>query len=693
MPRNSVVTLTIWWAMHVLVSGKLERIALESHTVLDDFSGYHTISIVHFHVPPNVINSLFKFTAKELKTGGIGRCPPRDVTVYLKYGSIALASPDGSKIGAKLFERRRTFSNFTFKSELDEYELQRPNPAPGDWYAIAFRSWSDPDSEKITQQGLGVTCSTILDSSLSVEKAAISLMIDPNNNYTVFLNQTNNSARLQFLISESNKPVNISISSTCADLCTVLANLIVEDVVTSVVINFTHKSLSFIPYPGYFHYLNLRLLSGNFTNVTVSFVQPPQEQTKHNEIDLVRKTLPEFFTFDYEFFSENSTTATPVNISSSGLTVLSFKIGSVYDIGGTLSIGIKLLNESRDIVVVGCISLGTYPIITENGSCSISTSTVPGDLWINSTTPQFLHIPFPEPGTWHLTLKSFRIPSNCTCIPCTPSSCSCNCMHPTPTAIESSIGSSPCIEGKCSSNGKCTTYLHSGGFAFSACHCYGGYRGFDCADDTYVLTGGRILVRFLMLTLSNLAFIASVYIAFKREYYTEAIVYGAVMFFSTFYHACESGEDVMGVCITKLSILQFCDFYNALLSIWVTLVAMASFGAKVTSFCQISGAIVLAFAAELDRTALWVFLLPAVTGFGLIGFSWGSRCRRQRNLGYPASRYKNIYLPAGLGIVSLGLICYAFLQTRRNYHIVHSFWHICVALGVVLLLPKRKHMK
>uniref|UniRef100_A0A0C9QQ78 Tmem8a_0 protein n=1 Tax=Fopius arisanus TaxID=64838 RepID=A0A0C9QQ78_9HYME len=692
MSKNYVLTLTMWWAMHVIVSGKLERIALESHTVLEDFNGYHTISIVHFHVPSNVINSLFKFTAKELKTGGIGRCPPREVTVFLKYGSIAVGSPDGSKIGAKLFERRRQFSNFTFTSEIDEYELQRPNPAPGDWYAIAFRSWSDPDSEKITQQGLGATCSTILDSELSIEKAKIALVIDPSDDHTILLNKTMNSARLQYLITEDKEPVNISITSTCGNPCKVLANLVVEDVVSSILINFTVKT-SFTPYPGYFHYLNLRLLSGNTTNVTVSFVKLLEKQTRQSEIELVRKTLPEFFTFDYEFFEENSTTATPVNISENGLTVLNFRIGTVYDVGGTLSIGIKLVNESHDIVVVGCISLGIYPTITTNGSCTVSTITVPADLWINSTTPQFLHIPFPEPGVWHLTLKSFRVPSNCTCRSSSDSVVSCNCMQPISTRIETSIGSSPCIEGKCSSNGKCNTYLHSGGFAFSTCQCHGGYRGFDCADDTYVLTGGQILVRFFMLTLSNLGFIASVYIAFKREYYTEAVVYGAVMFFSTFYHACEAGEDVIGICITKLSVLQFCDFYNALLSIWVTLVAMASFGTKVTAFCQISGAIVLALGAELDRTALWVFLLPAITGFGLIGFSWGSRCRRQRNLGYPASRYKNIYLPGGLGIVSLGLVCYAFLQTRRNYHIVHSFWHICVALGVVLLLPKRKHMK
>lgn len=195
-----------------------------------------------------------------------------------------------------------------------------------------------------------------------------------------------------------------------------------------------------------------------------------------------------------------------------------------------------------------------------------------------------------------------------------------------------------------------------------------------------------------MLTLSNFVFAGSIFIAWKREYYTEAIVYSAVMFFSTFYHACEAGEEVYSICLMKLSVLQFCDFYNALLSIWVTLVAMASLSRSVTAFCQMLGAIVLAMSADLDRTALWVFLLPALTGCGLVAYSWGRRCRLKGHLQYPANPYRNIYFPAGILLVLFGLFAYAFLQTRSNYYIVHSLWHVCVAVGVILLLPKRQSM-
>ena len=233
----------------------------------------------------------------------------------------------------------------------------------------------------------------------------------------------------------------------------------------------------------------------------------------------------------------------------------------------------------------------------------------------------------------------------------------------------------------------------SGGFVFSACQCFNRYRGFDCDDDTYVLDDGRILASLLTLTLSNLAFLGTIYIAIRRKYYTESIAYAGVLIFSSLYHACEAGEEIYSFCILRLSVLQFCDFFIALLSIWVTLVAMAGLGPRLTASSQFFGAIILAVCAELDRTALWVFLLSAIPGSLLVGISWGIKCHSKATFAYPARRYRTVYLSLGLLMVILGLICYAFFQTKKNYFIVHSFWHICVAVGVMLLLPKRKYME
>lgn len=107
---------------------------------------------MRFHVKKYL--SYYRFTVKEEKTGGIGRCSPRNVSLYLKSGSLPFVHPDGSKVAAKLMEKRRRNYSREMQSSGDQYMIKIEAPPTGDWYAIAFRSWTDPDSGKIRQQGI-----------------------------------------------------------------------------------------------------------------------------------------------------------------------------------------------------------------------------------------------------------------------------------------------------------------------------------------------------------------------------------------------------------------------------------------------------------------------------------------------------------------------------------------------------------
>lgn len=249
------------------------------------------------------------------------------------------------------------------------------------------------------------------------------------------------------------------------------------------------------------------------------------------------------------------------------------------------------------------------------------------------------------------------------------------------------ISSSPCVAGRCGRYGRCYHYM-SGGFVFSTCLCMKGYRGWDCTEDSQVPSSFSILLALLLLTLSNLLFIPSIYIAVRRKYFTEGIIYFFAMFFSIFYHACDSGEDEYSYCLVKIGVLQYCDFYCGLLAIWVTLIAMAHIRQTFVSMLHMFGAIVLAFGTELNKQSLWVFLAPALTGLCLISVSWGWRCQRTRKW-FPARRYLSIFLPIGMLFVMCGLTFYAFLQTRQNYFVVHSAWHMLMALSILMLLPSR----
>ncbi|XP_076283368.1 transmembrane protein 8B [Lasioglossum baleicum] len=700
--RNIVLIFSLAWILATQrgLCGKLERVAHRPNVVLDDYYAYRHISIIHFNVPDCTVAAAFRFTVEEVKTGGIGRCSPRNVSLFLKSGSLPFVRPDGSKIAAKVMKGRRRYYALNMESNEDEYVIKIDAPAPGDWYAIAFRSWSDPDNGKITQQGLGASCDTVLNAELLLESASLVSLMDSKLEYEVHMNESADSAMMQLLVPDNYVESSLSLRSSCGEECRVAVHITADDHLAATIVNTTNSTLLFRPYSDVFHYVTLRLLSGDASNVSLQLLDTtPTNSSQVKSVDLMRKSLPDFFLFDYEHLLANGTKPSAFNISADAMSVLSFRIGRIYDVGGTLTLGLKLIDDEekdkRNVVVAACISLGYYSNITAGGACARLDNITAADIYVNSTTPASLHIPYPEPGTWHVSLKSFCVEENCQCAPtCLNGTVceECDCMIPCDARVVSRISSLPCIEGRCNSRGKCMHYM-SGGFVFAACHCSGAYRGFDCADDTYVLSNSDVIIRVLLLTCSNLTFIASIYVAVTREYFTEAIVYAAVMFFSTFYHACEAGEDVYSVCIMRLGVLQFCDFFNALLSIWVTLVAIASFGPKLTAFCQVAGAVILAMSAEMDRTALWVFLLPAITGSALIGLSWGSRCKRRGTVRYPSRPYRSIYFPAGLLLVSLGLVCYAFLQTRRNYYIIHSLWHVCVAIGVVLLLPKRQYMK
>lgn len=241
------------------------------------------------------------------------------------------------------------------------------------------------------------------------------------------------------------------------------------------------------------------------------------------------------------------------------------------------------------------------------------------------------------------------------------------------TSVVFTISSSPCVAGRCGRNGRCYHYM-SGGFVFSTCLCLKFYRGWDCTEDSQVTTinfqliynvllflvlkvpsSVSILVASLLLTLSNLLFIPSIYFAVRREYYTEAVIYFFAMFFSTFYHACDSGEEEFSFCLVKISVLQFCDFYCGLLAIWVTLIAMANVRPTFVSLLHMLGAILLAFGTELNKQSLWVFLAPALTGICIISVSWGLKCRKTKKW-YPSRRYLAIFLPLGSVLVMVGLV-------------------------------------
>ncbi|XP_058465176.1 uncharacterized protein LOC131438855 [Malaya genurostris] len=860
----------------------LER--LPSNTLLK-YTAYKDVSILHFRIPTDTRTAFFSFKAYEESKSAFQRvCQPNDITLHLKAGSYPVISPENITFPKHFLSADERFEihNLQFKSDSITRRLSIDGPHPGNWFAVAFISWTDPNNERIEQQGLAPSCETLLMSEMSVTNITPTILNSQSSHRdTLGTNQTEPRS-YKFFIPDGVAVVTwrLQITKACNDCNDVsffvqahsppthkdyLENAIFCPNQTGTV------SIDFYPQEGVWHYVDLDFLAGNEGHVNRSSTngsnrsdvnvmeldyeiemefksveddhsrevlniprtetnKPTVEKTlvrrAFDQYPLLRQTYREFFMFDYDLLPDiNGTVPLTLNLSADTPALMKFDVNDVYDIGGTLSFAIamrqdmksalidahqansndhvgvvaeKLIDVQEDFVeevttttttsttsipalggakesnrtnqtVIVCMRLGEPGVPTWPDKCTYSRHTFPPVIIINNTDSEantgLVHIPFPEPGRWFVTMGIFcqgtetaarvtiidsvkefikkyrevlldmRHPCSCAesakfyrkcleeegcltslnetetlkikeCImdaKCTEHSddmarkFEVHHKYATEQSVAAdgacngsvvfTISSSPCVAGRCGQFGRCYHYM-SGGFVFSTCLCLRNYRGWDCTEDSQVPSSASILLASLMLTLSNLLFLPSIFFAIKRGYYTESIIYFFAMFFSTFYHACDSGEEQFSFCLVKIGVLQFCDFYCGLLAIWVTLIAMSNVRSQFVSLLHMLGAILLAFGTELNKQSLWVFLAPALTGICLISVSWGLRCRKTRKC-FPSRGYLAFFLPVGSVLVMVGLICYAFLQTKQNYHIVHSIWHMVMALSILCLLPNR----
>lgn len=400
---------------------------------------------------------------------------------------------------------------------------------------------------------------------------------------------------------------------------------------------------------------------------------------RHN---LVKKTFGGNFVFEYDLPpNENGSVPLLLDISNRSPTILTFNLESVTDIGGTLVVELAISpfinsNMTQNISISGCITLGIREEPDEEGECAR------GHQVLVNTSSHFtkglsVSIPFPEPGMWYLTLKPWCYLLN--------ASESVECSE-ADTSILFHISSASCLDGKCGTYGSCYQYI-SGGFIFSTCVCDAGYRGWGCTDDSQATPNWELLLSTLLLTLSNLFFLPAVILALRRRYFAEALVYAFTMVFSTFYHACD--QEAYVFCLMRLSVMQFCDFYSAIFSFWVTLIAMAGLPHSLYSLLHVAGAMIVALGVEYDRTGLWVFVVPSVSAFLVMVSSWIWHCKLQQSC-YPSKQYWLTSLLPGVLLAASGLICYAFFETHDNYYYVHSIWHATMALAILCLLPPRR---
>ncbi|XP_054708234.1 post-GPI attachment to proteins factor 6-like [Uloborus diversus] len=684
------------------------------------FRAYKDVQLLHYTVPPQVTFASFQY-----KANGSFNCPAKTIAIYLQYGSYPVMNLQNATYPDHFAVQRLYLYNLTLLSNFVPVMLNISNPLPGNWYAAAFLI---ENTDRIAQKGLFTPCLSWLSSSLKVN--VVSEVTDLLHQQTT-VQKVNGSQIYRFFGSKNSWISEISIKDclpnefgNCPAVIRArqlgLPSASHESVETHCN-DSNNCNLKIIPIINDWNYISIHSLvpelkfsltinTESCADLRLFEDESLENQESFNEIDatdvanfndknetnsfrvnscwlnipLTRISLPTNLAFEYNLPpDEDDSYPFVLNISNSKYTLTSFEVFSTVDIGGTLVIELAvtpLMNLSHiNVTVLGCLSYGIRPSFEdvdciEGRSLSVNTSS-----WEHRFSNIF--VPYPEAGTWYLRLKTFCYsiePGNSSISPAI-------CDLPK-TSVFLRIRSTPCILGHCGSYGTCYQYV-SGGLIFSTCNCIAGWKGWGCTDNSSARSDGELILDVLLLTLSNLLFLPAIVLSIYRKYFTEAFVYFATMVSSSFYHACDA--EVYSYCLIRLSVLQFCDFYSAILSVWVTLIAMAKLPYQMQSFIHMAGAVGVALGVEYDRTGLWVFALPAGMGLVILLTSWVTRCYKKR-LCYPARRIWLSCLLPGAVLATSGLVIYAFFETKDNYPFVHSAWHATIALSILFLLPKGK---
>nr|XP_020832778.1 transmembrane protein 8B isoform X2 [Phascolarctos cinereus] len=359
--------------------------------------------------------------------------------------------------------------------------------------------------------------------------------------------------------------------------------------------------------------------------------------------------------------------------------VFALKLLPVLDSGGVLTLELQLNVSSlrqENATVFGCLT-HEVPLSSGDSSVTCSTESLAGFILSVSAASKIsrLRIPFPQTGTWYLTLRSL----------CGAGPWFERCKNVT-AEVRLRTFLSPCIDD-CGPYGQCKL-LRTHNYLYAACECKAGWRGWGCTDSADALTYGFQLLSTLLLCLSNLMFLPPVVVAVRSRYVLEAAVYTFTMFFSTFYHACDQ-PGIVVFCIMDYDVLQFCDFLGSLMSVWVTVIAMARLQPVVKQVLYLLGAMLLSMALQLDRHGLWNLLGPSLFALGILATAWTVRSVRRRHCYPPTWRRWLFYLCPGSLIAGSAVLLYAFVETRDNYFYIHSIWHMLIAGSVGFLLPPR----
>ncbi|XP_061119624.1 transmembrane protein 8B-like [Conger conger] len=715
---------------------------------LNAFRSFASVELFHFNVPDDTVVAVWNLITFKEQGGTFGdSCPDHNVTVYFRSGAPPVINPLHTRfphdtIVPNVFAITLTWTLPNRTTGV----FNVTSPLPGDWFLAAHLP---KDEGKISVKGLYEECQYLFQPQLIVQKLIgisvlypgyfIDQMIPVHNRsvlYKVFIpnyisqlkvqlancstrNRSSETCPLLLKMRARAPPLHNSSSVDCQQqsLCELDMPLhsweqwyyiLVERYRGNVDVYFritvrvkdcskaaTPKgSVAFNMPQSYGNAMgsswsdtlpvsglpslswngseqNPFLLSGD----SIAYLGP---MTGTNTCWPIRPTLRnELDTFSVHFYIFYGPS---ISVPPDRATVFAINLLPVLDSGGVLNMEVRLNVSSlkeENITVFGCLNHGMPLSLPDNSTAKCKSESVTGfALSVNGTSNVTkLRIPYPQTGTWYLSLRSlcatdhgFEACSNVT------------------AEVYLRTYLTPCIND-CGTYGQCKL-LRTNNYLYAACECKAGWNGWGCTDNSEAYSYRFQLLSTLLLCLSNLMFVPPVAIAIRSHYLLEASVYIFTMFFSTFYHACDQ-PGIVVFCIMEYDVLQFCDFLGSLMSVWVTVIAMARLKSIIKQVLYLLGAMLLSMALQLDRHGLWNLLGPSLFALGIMTVAWTVRTVRRRRCYPPTWKRWVFYLFPGTVIATSAVGLYTFVETEENYFYIHSIWHMLIAGSVGFLLPPR----
>lgn len=677
------------------------------------YSWYGSARLFHFRVPPDTV--LLRWLL-QVSRGSGPTCTNMEITVYFRYGAPPVINP----LGTSFPDGTSVKPSFLLKMLHSNASVNISHPAPGDWFVAAHLP---PSSHKIEVKGFIPTCAYVFQPDMLLVRVVEVSVLEPDvplaqtllshpSYLKVFVPEYTQELLLELQGCAANGslgcPVHLTVGSatlpgnfqkvlTCSNstqACRLLLSSPPWDrwlQVTAKSLAGPHVSVAFHAVaaltacrPWSLNFQHLLQSSLNQSSSALSGRLPPSPGSQ----DLGRTQGAgggPFCLRNYPVLREDMDVVSArfqlldrvsVPVWSDVPSLVRLHLNTGMDSGGSLTISMQLnKTEIANRTSVGVCVTAASPFLSFNTSLNCSTAFFQGyPLSLSASSRKAnLIVPYPETDNWYLSLQLM--------CPESPEEC-----EQASVLVETSFYLVPCLDD-CGPYGQCLL-LRRHGYLYAGCSCKAGWRGWSCTDNSTAQTLAQQRVAALLLTLSNLMFLAPIAVSVHRSLLVEAAVYTYTMFFSTFYHACDQPGDAV-LCILNYDTLQYCDFLGSGVSVWVTVLCMARLKAAPKYVLFLLGTLVFAMSLQLDRRAAWNMLGPCLFAIVVMVTMWVYRCGRRRRCYPPSWQRWVFYLLPGIAMASVAIAIYTAMMTSDNYYYTHSIWHMLLAGSAAFLLPPR----